>query len=85
MNGEVYFWHADKHQSALQVYTIIVGVPFQASPKYPKQELWISFQYLQKNIWDEVDFLLVDKCKSFLQVDSITLGVRSQACSKYPK
>ena len=26
MNDEVYFWHTDKHQSLLQVYTIILGV-----------------------------------------------------------
>ena len=25
MNDEVYFWHADKHWSLLQVYTIILG------------------------------------------------------------
>ena len=44
-----------------------------------------TLQYLQKNMRDEVDFLLVDKRKSFLQVDSTSLGVRSQACSKYSK
>ena len=43
----------------------------------------MSFQYLQKNVGDDVDFLLVDKRESFLQVDSVILGVRSQVCSKY--
>ena len=33
---EVYFWHADKHQSLLQADTIILGVCIPASPKYPK-------------------------------------------------
>ena len=31
-----YFQHADKHQSLLQVDTIILGVCNQACPKYPK-------------------------------------------------
>ena len=36
MNDEVYFWHADKHRSLLQVDTVILGVCNQACPKYPK-------------------------------------------------
>ena len=44
-----------------------------------------SLQYLQKDVGDEVGFLLVDKRESFLQVDTICLGVHSQACSKNPK
>ena len=67
MNYEVYFWHADKQRSLLQVDTIILGVCNQA----------YSLQYFQKTMRGEVDFLPGDKCKTFLQVDSITLGVRS--------
>ena len=33
---EGYFRHADKHQSFLQVDTIILGVCIQACPNYPK-------------------------------------------------
>ena len=33
---EGYFRHADKHQSFLQVDTIILGVCIQGCPKYPK-------------------------------------------------
>ena len=33
---EVSFWHSDKHQSVLQVYTIILGVHSQGRSKYPK-------------------------------------------------
>ena len=33
---QVYFWHADKHRSFLQVDTIILGVCSQDCPKYPK-------------------------------------------------
>ena len=36
MNDEVYFWHADKPRSLLQVDTIILGVLNQACEKYPK-------------------------------------------------
>ena len=36
LNDEVLFWHADKNQSFLQVYTIILGVHNQACPKYLK-------------------------------------------------
>ena len=41
VNNEVYFWHADKHQSFLQVGSIILGVRNQACPNYPKNVyLW---------------------------------------------
>ena len=36
VNVELYFWHADKHRSLLQVDTIILDVCNQACPKYPK-------------------------------------------------
>ena len=41
VNNEVYFWHADKHQSFLQVGSIVLGVRNQACPNYPKNVyLW---------------------------------------------
>ena len=36
LNDEVYFWHADKHRSFLQVGAIISNVRSQAYLKYPK-------------------------------------------------
>ena len=36
MNGQVYFWHLDKHRSVPQVDTIILGVHREACPNYPK-------------------------------------------------
>ena len=36
VNAEVYFWHADKYWSFLQVDTIILGVHSEACPKYLK-------------------------------------------------
>ena len=82
MNDEVYFWPVDKHGSLVEIDTIILGVCNQPCPKYPKYDVCISMQYLQTNIWDELDFLPADKHKSFLQVDS--MGLCSQACPKYP-
>ena len=36
VTNEVDFWHADKHQSFLQVDTVILGVCIQTCLKYPK-------------------------------------------------
>ena len=35
-NNEVYFRHADKHQSFQHGNSIILGLHSQACPKYPK-------------------------------------------------
>ena len=80
MDDEVYFLRADKHQSLLQVDTIILGLHNWACSKHPKQEVYVSLQYLQKSMGYEFDFLPADKHESFLQVDSITLRVGSQVC-----
>ena len=85
MNDEVCFLHRDKHQSPVQVCTIILGVCNQARPKYPKLEGCISLQYLQSSMGDEVDFLPANKHEGFLQGDSIILGLFSETCPKYPK
>ena len=53
--------------------TFILGVNSQVCPKYPNEEVFISLQYLQKNIGEEVDSLSADKCKCILQVDSVFL------------
>ena len=36
VKDKVYFWHEDKHQSLLQVDTIIMDVYNQTYPKYQK-------------------------------------------------
>ena len=68
MNDEVLFWHTEKHQSLLQLDTIIFGVCNQACPKYPKYEICTSLKYLQKSIRGKADFLPANKHKGFLQV-----------------
>ena len=51
-------------------------------PKVLKISFYI-FQYLQKSIGDEVDFLPADKRQMFPQSDTIILGVCEQACLNY--
>ena len=71
------FWHADKHQSLLQV-AINLGVHSQVCPKYPKQ-ICLSLQYLQKKwvvkflfcLQIKSWFLPAGKQKIVLQVDII--------------
>ena len=36
LNYEVYFWHADKQRSLLQVDSVLFGVCDQTCLKYPK-------------------------------------------------
>ena len=89
MGDKVEFLLADKRKGFLQVESITLRVHSQACSKYPREVsleyLKVSLEYLQKNVGDEVDFLLSDKHQIFLQVDSITLGVRRQTCSKHLK
>ena len=51
-------------------------------PKYPKQQVYKSLQYLKENVKDEVDFLHADKRQRFLQIDTIILGLCGQVCPK---
>ena len=43
MKDEVDFLPAGKHESFLQVESIILGVRSQAYPKYPKQQVYNIF------------------------------------------
>ena len=70
------FLHEDKHQSFLQVVSIL----FTGYDRF----ILISLQYLKKEKRDEVDFLLADEHQILLQVD-INLGGHGQACPNYPK
>ena len=56
MGDEVDFLHADKHESFLQIDTIIfdgVGRKFQSSQN---SKFGISLQLLKKDVRNEVDF-----------------------------
>ena len=45
----------------------------------------LSFQYLKKEVSDEVDFLHADKHESFLQIDTMIFDGDGQAFPKFPK
>ena len=68
----------DKHRSFLQFDAIISVVCSQTYPKYPKGEVCISLQYLQKNVDDEV-VLPADKHESLPQIGGIILSVGRHA------
>ena len=86
MNDEVYFCHVEKHRNSphLVGFTILDG-RILTYPKYPKQEVYIYLQYLEKNMGDEVVLLPADKHESFLQDDAVILDWCNQACPKYSK
>ena len=70
------FLHADKHESLLQTDTVILMVMVKHSQSSQNSKLAMSFQYLRKEVRDEVNFLHVDKRQSFLQFDFNTLGIK---------
>ena len=47
--------------------------------------LFISLQYLKKEVRDKVDFLHADKHESFLQIDTMIFDGDGQAFPKFPK
>ena len=56
MSDEVDFLHADKHESLLQIDTMIlmeIVKPFQSSQN---SKFTMTLQYLKKEARDEVDF-----------------------------
>ena len=71
-----HFLHADKHESLLQIDTMILIGIVKHSQSSQNSKFTMSLQYLKKEVRDEVDFLHVDKHQSFLQVDFNTLGIK---------
>ena len=79
LSDEIDFLHADKHESLLQIDTMILMGDDQAFPKFPKEQVCMPLQYLRKEVRAEVGFLHADKNQSFLQVDFNTL-VKKVSC-----
>ena len=74
---EVDFLHADKHESLLQIDTMILMGIIKHSQSSQNSKFTMSLQYLKKEVRDEVDFLHVDKHPiSLLQVDFNTFGIK---------
>ena len=70
------FWNADKHESLLQIDSIILMGMAKHSQSSQNSKFAMSLQYLKKEVKDEVDFLHADKHQSFLKVYFNTLGIK---------
>ena len=76
LNDEVDFLHGDKHESLLQIHTIILMGMVKHFQSSQNSKLAMSFQYLKNKVWEEIDFLHAGKYQNFLQVDFLTLDNR---------
>ena len=59
LSDEVDFLHADKHESLLQIDSMILMGIVKHSQSSQNSKFPISLQYLRKKVEGEVDFLLV--------------------------
>ena len=70
------FLHADKHESLLQIDSMILTGMVKDSQSSQNSKFAMSLQYLKKEVKDEVDFLHADKHQSFRKVYFSTLGIK---------
>ena len=77
VSDAVDFLHADKHESLLQIDTMISMEMVKYSQSSQNNKFATSLQYLKKQVRNKVDFLHVDKHQSFPQVDLNTLAVKN--------
>ena len=82
---DIFCLHADKHQSFLEVDTIVLVAMAMHVPKHPKQKTQnnkfaISLQCLKKEGRPEVDFLHGDKpfCKLMLSI-LLSIAIHNQS------
>ena len=61
ISDEVDFLHADKHESMLQIDSMILIGIVKHSQNSQKSKFVMSLQNLKKDVRDEVNFLLADK------------------------
>ena len=61
MSDEADFLHADKHESLLQIDTMILIGIVKYSQSYQNSKFKMSLQYLKKEVRDEVDFCMYVK------------------------
>ena len=76
VSDEVDFLHADKHESLLQIDTMILIGIVKHSQSSQNSKFTMSLQYFKKEVRDKVDFLHADKHQSFLQGDFNTFGIK---------
>ena len=76
MSDEVDFLHADKHESLLQIDTmVLMGREWSSIPKVPKIASLQCLYNIPKKVRYEVEFFDADK-QSFLTVHFNTLGIK---------
>ena len=77
VSNKIEFLHPDKHESLLQVDTMILMrmVKHSQSSQCSQCQLAMSFNISKKKL-DEVDFLYANKHQSIQQVDLNTLGIK---------
>ena len=73
---EVDFLPADKHESLLQIDTMILMGIAKHSQSSQNSKLAMFLQYLKEEVRDELDFLHVEQHQRFLQVDFSTLLIK---------
>ena len=61
MNDEADYLHADKHESLLQIDSMILTRMVKHSQSCQNSKFGTSLQYLKKEIRNGVHFLLADK------------------------
>ena len=66
LGDEFDFLHADKHESLLQIDSMILMGMVKHSQSSQNSKFAMSLQYLKKEVKDVVDFFHVDKHQSFL-------------------
>ena len=76
LSDEVDFLHADKHESLLQIDSMILMGMVKHSQSFQKSKFAMSLQYLKKEVKDEVDFLHADKHQSFLKIYFDTFAIK---------
>ena len=74
--GEVDFLHADKHESLLQIDSMILMGIVKHYQSSQNSKFTISFTISKKSFKDEVDFLHANKHQGFAKVYLNTLGIK---------
>ena len=77
VSDKVDFLYVDKHESLLQIDTMILMGMVKHFQISENSKFGMSLQYLKKEVLVEVDFLhFSDNHQNFVQVDFNTLGIK---------
>ena len=76
LSDEVGFLYTDKHESSLQINSMILMGMVRRSQISQNRKFAMSLQYLKKEVKYEVDFLHTEKHQSFVKVYFNTLSIK---------